>query len=246
MRAVIGILCSENVEEGFFFLRQDYLRAIEKAGACPIILPITEDLSQLESYLSLCQGLILSGGGDISPEFLEVSPEEKDWFMHTDKTRDICELSLIQKAVQHKIPLLGICRGCQMLNVALGGTLVAHITQNTKHMQQEERHVPTHKLQLQKHSLLRTFTSEPFPAVNSFHHQAILTPGMHLHVTARALDGTIEAIEHNHLPFCIGVQWHPEALQDLFAQRLFSAFVQIASQVAKNHKLDFFHSFYQG
>ncbi len=241
MKVPIGIICSENSEDDFFFLRQDYIRSLEQAGALPILLPITENPSQLDRYLSLCQGIVLSGGGDIAPEFLPIHPEEESLFNNIDVSRDLCEFYVVKQAIKKEIPLFGICRGCQVLNVALNGTLIPHLNPDAGHMQQENRSVATHPIIFQEDCLLRTLTTEASPKVNSFHHQAILQPGKNLHVVAHSPDGIIEAIEHKKLPFCIGVQWHPESLFDAFSQALFSAFVQTAAQMAIEKKAHFFH-----
>ena len=225
MLPVIGIFCNENPAERFFFLRQDYTDAVASVHALPLLLPLTENKQQINRCLSLCHGLILSGGGDIAPDRFPVPEEQKALFCEVNPRRDACELYAVRQAIRHRLPLLGICRGCQVLNVACGGTLVSHID---GHSQAEERSAATHSLSLVKNSRLAALSPETSPRVNSFHHQAVQLPGRGFMITARSEDGSVEAIEHRTLLFCMGVQWHPEAMKTEFSAALFSALAQAA------------------
>ncbi len=233
MKPVIGIICGENGGKEYFLLRQVYVQALENAGALPVLLPLTEKPDQVRRYLSLCRGLVFSGGGDISPDLWPVPAEKKSFCTSVDLYRDICELFMLRQALRLGTPLLGICRGCQLLNVAQGGTLTVHLKEELGHMQSQARAVPTHPLELEPHTLLNSLAAGTTPWVNSFHHQAIARLGREMQVAARTPDGVIEAVEHICLPFCIGVQWHPEDLEDAFTRGIFSALVQSAAALAR-------------
>ncbi|WP_066152670.1 gamma-glutamyl-gamma-aminobutyrate hydrolase family protein [Halalkalibacter krulwichiae] len=210
-------------------LHTKFISSVKRAGGIPLIIPIgTEEMS--EEYASICDGLILTNGEDVDPYSFNEEPDPQ--IKQTNENRDKLEIALVQQAQKKKKPLLGVCRGNTMLNVALGGTLIQDIpTQNSKainHHQKADRPQPTHSIQIKEESWLYELFYTSTMRVNSFHHQAIDQLGKNLKVVAAAPDGTVEAIEGiSKCPIMWGVQWHPEemASEAPTMQRIFDAFI---------------------
>lgn len=238
VKPIIGITAF--VEEDLSSrLNVAYSKSIIEAGGIPLIIPIgvEEEAAQI---LALTDGLLLSGGHDVHPFLFGAEPSLKLGKIHP--ARDTIELALIEAAFQRKMPIFGICRGIQILNVALGGTLYQDIdsdhfsTKLLQHMQQSGRAVATHSVQVIADNLLATIVEQEKIAVNSFHHQAVNVLAEKLKVAAKSSDGIIEAVVHEEMPFCLAVQWHPEELAiagDEGAQKLFSAFVEASLKFKK-------------
>lgn len=211
---VIGI--TGNFGEKGCELAEGYYESVLRAGATPVVLPPTEDVNALVTMLDRLDGLILSGGGDMNPLF---AGEEPIPALHgINPKRDLCELLLVRLAYDRQLPMLGICRGIQMLVSALGGGVYQDLysqypTPNAllKHSQDLDRSVASHTVQLAEGSLLRTIMGDTESlAVNSFHHQAVRELGPSLRVCATSPDGVIEAVESTEHKSILGVQWHPE------------------------------------
>jgi putative glutamine amidotransferase len=217
-----------------FSLLRAYVDAILEAGGVPVLIPASLPVSYVPTLLERLDGLILSGGGDIHPQFFPGEPHPL--IEGVDVERDALELTLARRAVESQKPLLGICRGCQVLNVALGGTLYTHIPDqregSVNHSRPgTERRALAHAVRLQPQSLLAEILGQEMLQVNSLHHQGIASVGNGLRPNAWAEDGLIEGIELPHAPFVIGVQWHPEWLTDQEAmRRLFARLVREASK----------------
>jgi putative glutamine amidotransferase len=207
-----------------------YARAVQRAGAIPVVLPplAPQEVPELAARL---EGLCLSGGPDLDPGAYdakahgELGPVESDL--------DAWEIALTRQAEQLGLPILGICRGCQVLNVARGGTLHQHLPDVTDgsigHRQSEPGATPTHAADVAPGSLLAEILGETHAQVNSFHHQAADRLGRGLRAVAWSPDGVIEAIEDPDAPFVLGVQWHAETLVERPEQaRLFEALVRAA------------------
>ncbi len=216
-------------------LNLSYLRAIEAAGAVPLVLTPGMAREQLEAALGRCSGLVLSGGGDVSPRRYGHVPHES--IIGVSEARDELEFAALAAAERAGLPVLAICRGMQVLNVALGGSLVQDIPSMVEgalaHSVQEPRHGPAHEVEVGAESRLARIVGRTRVEVNSRHHQAIDRPGEGLVVTARASDGIIEAVEVPGSRFVVGVQWHPEDMAGQpgigeSADRLFGAFVEAA------------------
>ena len=234
---VIGI--TGNFGDDTCKLAKGYYDSVIKAGGSPVIIPPTSDRQALLSVLNRIDALVLSGGADINPLFAGEEPIPALGGINAE--RDLPELLLCRLAYNRQMPILGICRGIQTMAMALGGKVDQHISTSIKHSQEGDRSVPTHTVVLERDSTLfniyaRDFapfipTDEPFSevmAVNSFHHQAVSDPGPHFCVAARAKDGVIEAIESTEYKPFIGVQWHPECMDDS-QQPLFQWLVAEAS-----------------
>ena len=201
---VIGI--TGNFGEKGCELAEGYFESILKAGATPVIFPPFEDRDALANVLEHIDGLLLSGGGDLNPLFTGEEPIPQ---LHSvNYKRDLAELLLIRLAYDRQIPILGICRGIQMLNVVLGGTLKQDIP---NHRVSETSDDPIwHDVRIAPSTRLAQIAGTDHARVNSYHHQAIDRLADGLVATAWAEDGTIEAMEMPGERFFVGLQWHPE------------------------------------
>ncbi len=195
-------------------LAEGYYRSIIEAGGTPLIIPPFEEKDALISVLNQVDGLLLSGGADMNPLWVGEQPSPK---LHgINPRRDLAELLLIRLAYDRQIPILGICRGIQMLAAALDGSIHQDMAESgrypdlIKHSQDLAREYASHTVAIETDSLLHTILGQEQLAVNSFHHQSVSKPGPHLRVCATAPDGVIEAIESTEHKSILGVQWHPE------------------------------------
>lgn len=213
-RPVIGI--TVNYADGDATLRDKYYEQVVSAGGVPLLVPPVADRQVIINTLEHIDGLMLSGGGDINP--LWASEEPLPQLHSINATRDLAELLIVRLAFNRQIPMLGICRGIQTLATALGGKVEQDIKNPTvKHSQDADRWEPTHTIKVEQGSMLAEVYKDVAGqrlAVNSFHHQAVSDPGPRFRVTAKAADGTIEAIESSEYKPIMGVQWHPEWLGD--------------------------------
>lgn len=216
-------------------VNQAYIQSVLRAGAAPVLIPVIGDGKALAAILDFCDGLLLTGGGDLDPALYGEEKEAGTGPISVE--RDTCELLLFDLAVRARLPLFGICRGMQLINVALGGTLHQELEGQPdffiRHKQQCDRQEVTHEVSLQAGSLLHTCLGDRIQ-VNSLHHQAVkdLAPG--LTASAWSPDKIIEGLEGGggHLPPILAVQWHPEELaQDMPPMaELFSSFVRICQE----------------
>jgi len=200
-------------------LRMTYVRAIEAAGGLPVLVPPTSHVA-LEDLLGRVDGLVLPGGADVDPaEYGEVVNGSEPPNLELDRL----ELAAARWAVKNDLPLLGICRGQQVLNVALGGSLVQHMVGHAPEGGRDQLH---HGLRVAPDSRLASVLGGTDFEVNSHHHQAIARLGAGVEVVAWAEDGTIEGIELTDRPWVMAVQFHPEDLvTHVASQRLFAAFI---------------------
>src|SRR5918999_335333 len=217
MRPVIGITTYAQ-EASWSYWKQpaaliplDYVDAVERAGGRPLLVPPSED--GVEETLDLLDAIVFSGGSDVAPASYGAHPHPE-----TDapqERRDAAELALLEAALERDLPMLAICRGFQLLNVARGGDLVQHLPEAIGH----EEHRPTpgefaeHAVAVKEGSRLASIVGES-PSVPSHHHQSVGRLGEGLVESAWAEDGTIEAAEDPSRRFALGVQWHPEADRD--------------------------------
>lgn len=214
-RPLIGI--TGNFEEGAVKLLDGYCRSVEAAGGIALVLPPTTDARVLLPLLDRLDGLLLSGGADVNPVLWGEDPVPALGAINAD--RDEAELLLARLAYDRQLPIFGICRGMQLLALALGGSVHQDLATSfpdanlLKHSQQAARHVATHFVDTESGSLLEELLGERL-AVNSFHHQAVNDAGPHLAITARAADGVAEGLESMEHKAVFAVQWHPECFLD--------------------------------
>ncbi|MDQ0338033.1 putative glutamine amidotransferase [Caldalkalibacillus uzonensis] len=212
-------------------LADDYIKAIERAGGSPIILPITKHIDSLSGILHLLDGILFSGGTDIDP--LHYGELPRYGLGLIDPERDAHELQLAKKVLyEMEIPVLGICRGIQVLNVAAGGTLYQDLQRQRPEgfnhtVKEAPKYHPTHIVHIKERSRLHSIFKKDTIGVNSFNHQAICQVGDGFDVTMTAPDGLIEGIEWTGDRFAVAVQWHPEMMIDRYPEYmcLFEEFV---------------------
>ncbi len=231
----VGITCVYNEELGIVQLGQDYISAVEKAGGIPVPV-VTRDENVLAGVLGLIGALVLSGGGDLDPGTFGEEPAPG--IGSISPGRDFVELRLAELALNRHLPVLGICRGIQVLNVAAGGTIHQDLDAvncgRLEHFQRAPRSHPFHSADIMNDTLLcHSLGNLNRIKVNSFHHQAVKSPGRGAIVSAISPDGVIEALEFPRHPFALGVQWHPEnlAVEGITGgQELFDALLQAAAK----------------
>lgn len=209
----IGITCNID-DDGAAKLLEGYWRSVEAVGAVPILLAPTESIDTITQQVLSVDGLIFSGGSDVNPLFFGYEPSRH--LGSINAARDAWEILLMRRALDYQVPILGICRGMQLLVQVLGGRLYQDLPTEypapmelLKHSQQAARYVDTHSICTADDSLLQTLFGDTL-VVNSFHHQAAADVGDKLRVTATAIDGVIEAVESTEHKSIVGVQWHPE------------------------------------
>jgi microsomal dipeptidase-like Zn-dependent dipeptidase/gamma-glutamyl-gamma-aminobutyrate hydrolase PuuD len=233
---LIGL--SVNHKEGLSCISNAYVNAVVKAGGTPVLIPLTNDNQVLEAVLSQIDGLILSGGGDIyAPLFNEeLHPAVESY----DLERDHYDIQLVKRAAAKQMPILGICRGHQVINVAFGGSLIQDIPSQVpdskiNHNQSEAREIGTHPITIVPDSKLSQIVYRAsctvYPlSVNSFHHQAVKVVAPGLEAVAHAEDGVIEAIESTEGNSILGVQWHPENMAVADNDTMQAIFRQVVSE----------------
>ena len=209
-----------------------YVRAVQDAGGVPVLLPPPLEGAARAALWRLLDGVVLTGGGDVDPA--RFGEARHPAVSNVSAARDTLEIDLTRYALGRRLPLLAICRGIQLLNVALGGTLQQDIAGEPgsliNHSQSEPRHQPTHAVKLDDGTRLAGILGALELDVNSFHHQALKGLGRGLRPVAWAPDGVVEGIELDGADFVVGVQWHPEDLagHDAAARNVFRALVAAA------------------
>jgi putative glutamine amidotransferase len=196
-------------------MQQSYLSFVEIGGGTPVMLPVISDLDQIGRIVERLDGLIIIGGGDVDPALYG---EENTHSLGVNRSRDDFEIRLVYEARRRQLPMLCICRGIQILNVALGGSLYQDIPTSIedalKHTRQPDDPETFHMTKL----IGRSFLNDVFGAdefrVNSSHHQSVKEPGEGLRIVSQAPDGVVEAVQHVSDRCTVGVQWHPERLPD--------------------------------
>ncbi|KMT61476.1 gamma-glutamyl-gamma-aminobutyrate hydrolase family protein [Paenilisteria newyorkensis] len=225
----------QNIFEDRATVNDTYVKAVAKAGGAPIILPVTET-GYAKEIVAHIDGLILTGGDDISPFLYGEEPLAR--LSGTLPDRDLYEMELLKETLAQNKPVLAICRGVQLMNVAFGGSLYQDISYapgiERQHLQHTDPAFPIHSVTTKENSELRAIFGEK-TMVNSLHHQVIRNVAAEFHATAWASDGVIEALEREGDLFVVGVQWHPEIMvkQDDEMCALFETFIQ---KVESNNK----------
>jgi putative glutamine amidotransferase len=207
-----------------------YVERIIDAGGLPLLLPVVAG-ALAPAFVEGLDGLLLTGGGDIDPDRYHCEPEAQT--AGTDERRDAFEIALALAALEARLPVLAICRGIQVLNVARGGTLVQHVPKVTgaNHLRSDVWSLPVHDVRLAADSRLADFLGTDTVSVNSLHHQAVDSVGDGVRAVGWGPDGTIEAVEVDGHPEVVAVQWHPELLAgDPVSARLFAGLVAAAQR----------------
>lgn len=232
-KPIIALTPNFNVDKEEPYMRPAYLKAIRNAGGIPIILPLDLDETELSQLLETIDGVLFTGGPDIHPFYFG-----EDTQAHCGNVclrRDRLELSLLRLAMERNKPILGICRGIQLINIGLGGDIYQDIPSQfpedfpVAHTQPFYYDIPSHKVDVTSGTLLARIAGSAVLNVNSMHHQAVRRVAPGLVASGHAAHQLVEAIEKPDYPtFFLGVQWHPEYLweQDPAAARIFSLFVQ--------------------
>jgi putative glutamine amidotransferase len=236
---LIGLTTSRNKSSPgmpVISVTEAYVQAILRAGGLPVLLPVGLSSPFLASLRGRLQGIIFTGGGDIDPARFHGIQHPRVYDI--DHDRDTMEITLVNQAAAEGLPFFGICRGAQMVNVALGGSLYTDIHDQLGGSLRHDwypdypRDHPAHAVELVAGSRLADILGSKVVQTNSLHHQGLLDIAPGLKVTAHAPDGLVEAVELPHHTFGLAVQWHPEWLpEDAAMQALFRAFVAAASQV---------------
>ena len=215
------------------YVNNDYILSVIKNGGIPFIIPFNESAEVIKAQIEMVDGLLLSGGQDVTPKNYGEEPMPKLGDIFPE--RDDFEYSLLKAALEAKKPVLGICRGVQIINTYFNGSLYQDLSymgiETLKHNQVNTPARVTHSVSVDKTSKLFGIFGEESFMVNSFHHQAIKEVGDGLVKTAAAPDGIIEAVEKTDYPFLVGVQWHPEMLHESveMMNKLFARFIREAS-----------------
>jgi len=218
---IIGLTTSRSTNAAgipVISITEAYVQAILRAGGLPILIPVGLSNSQVGEIYSHLQGLLLTGGGDIDPVLYDGIPHPRVYDI--EPQRDSLEISLVQQAAREGLPFLGICRGIQVINVALGGKLYTDIRDQHPGALRHDmapgfpRDLIAHPVEINAESCLANLTGLPTLKVNSLHHQGISSVAPSLQATGFAPDGLVEAVELPGHPFALGIQWHPEWLPE--------------------------------
>jgi putative glutamine amidotransferase len=230
MKPVVGITSyAEEVTWGAWveeaaLVPLSYVRAIERAGGRPLVIPPSE--GAIEETLAVLDGILFSGGSDLDPQLYEAEAHPETQGVH--EARDRAEMALLTAALERDMPVLAVCRGSQVLNVARGGDLVQHLPEVLGH--EEHKHTPgeysDHDVTLKAETRVGEILGDRAP-VKSHHHQGFGRIGEGLREAGYAEDGTVEALEDPSKRFAVGVLWHPEEGEDM---ALFEALVEQAAQ----------------
>lgn len=226
MKPIIGITPNYSYDGKKFMIHEDYVAAIKNAGGYPVLIFPQQGLP------AFVDGIVLTGGADIDPMLFGEEPLRESG--EICPLRDDFELPLCDLALKANLPLLGICRGMQVMNIAAGGGIYQDIVVQTdtslKHDQQAPRSYATHSIRTERNTLLSSLWEKEKITVNSLHHQAVSVLGKGFLVAASSPDGITEAIEHRDNAFVLGVQWHPESMTTEEQRQLFGAFMEAATE----------------
>lgn len=217
MKPVIGVttFLNNQIKKSIISVNFNYANSILLAGGIPVLIPLITDKEKLSDYLKILDGIVFTGGEDVSPLKYGENPLNK--IKMTADERDECEFTLFNGAYEMGIPVLGICRGAQLINVSLKGSLYQDINDQ---VEGSLGHSPFdnyadqlyHSVNILKDSKLYDIFKKDNIFVNSFHHQAVNKLGENLRISAISTDGIIEAFESTDDKFIMGIQWHPEGL----------------------------------
>lgn len=240
MKPLIGITCNYSKQDlgettglgitgqEWILVASDYVKSVERAGGIPLLIPFTEKIETVIDLAKRCDGILITGGDDVDPILYGEDVSIKT--THLEPRRDRQEALLLKELFYNtEIPLLGICRGCQIINVVAGGNLHQDLTsQDLHHVVLSASHDAfAHKVQIKEGSMLESIIGSPTMLTNSYHHQAVKGVAYGFDMVASTSDGVTEAIEKKGDRFVLGVQWHPEMTQSCpINQKIFEAFIK--------------------
>ena len=239
-KPIIGITCSMEYDDkerkyptayAFDYLKRSYYEAVENSGGTPLVLPNTRRIELIEKALNVVNGLVISGGNDVDPVFYGERKKTKN--LAITRERDLFEIALVEKARRFEIPMLAICRGMQLVNVAFGGTLYQDFGFEPKFLDHtlegSALYHKRHPVNIQEGSRLFKIIGKKKIMVNTSHHQMVkkIAPGFAVTAWSEK-DRVIEAIESKDGHFLLGVQWHPELMKDRSSKALFDGLVKSA------------------
>lgn len=240
-RPLIGISGNHLVDEGGPFagyhrayVNHDYVRSITEAGGVPMVIPFNEDAEAVKECVARIDALLMTGGHDICPLNYGEEPHQKIGPVWPE--RDAFDLLLIKEAEKRRIPIMGICRGLQILNVAHGGTLYQDLSLDKncyiKHAQKQDPATATHSILIEEGSRLAKIIGQCQWVTNSHHHQTVHKVGEGFKVTARAKDGTVESLEGTNYSYLMAYQFHPEMMSAKYAlaKKIFVDFIVAAGK----------------
>ena len=232
---VIGITSFIEWEHNDHAVSMNYTKKLVEAGAVPLIIP---SILGVEKVVNELDAVLFTGGGDISPRFYNEHSHIGIGVL--DGERDELEIALAKAVFKIGKPILGICRGIQLINVAFGGDLIQDISKEVENPIEHDwydainkrfrspPHYPTHRVIISKSSRLYQILGVESLYVNSFHHEAVRRVAPKFKDVAWAIDNVIEAIEYDDDKFILGIQWHPEMMYDIYSKKIFKAFVEAA------------------
>ena len=229
---IIGISLYSDSEKDVNSKLNYYIDAVREAGGIPILFPVLKDVEKIEKLIDVCDGVIIAGGNDVSPNLY--NEERKEYCMRLDEDRDYTEVAIIKEMIKRNKPLLAICRGFQILNVVLGGSLYQDIDieifngAKANHRQEQKIFSLAHDLKLKEEGLLFKITNKKVIGVNTLHHQALKKLGQGVVPGGVTEDGIVEAFHVEGKKFFLGVQWHPELLFRNYEdqEKIFKAFIE--------------------
>ena len=230
MKRIVGVMPLWDDEKDSIWMLPGYVDGVRMAGGLPIIFPFTEDEQELDQLARMCDGFLFTGGQDVSPELYQEKPLEG--LVTTCEKRDIMERIVLEKALKEDKPILGICRGIQFINAALGGTLYqdipSQLPSETEHHQHAPYDIPIHDVTIIKDSPLHKCLKVDRLPVNSCHHQAVRELAPCLEPMAVSPDGLIEAAFMEGKTYLWAVQWHPEFSYrtDKYSRMIFDSFIK--------------------
>ena len=234
---LIGISGSIEHDESRQFIVRDYMKCLARAGGVPLLMSLDMTDAELEACLDAMDGILLSGGTDVDPALFGEQPHQR--IGEIDPLRDGFEARLIASAIQRDLPLFGICRGIQVLNIILGGSIYQDLPSQYQsstgvpllgHDQTSPERYPSHTIDLVTGTPLHALFGRDTLRVNSCHHEAIRELAPCLLTCATSPDGVIEAAYNPKARYMLGVQWHPERMRDEASAALFTSFVDAASK----------------
>ncbi len=229
MKHIVGVMPLWDDEKDSIWMLPGYMDGIRQAGGIPIIFPFTEDERELDRLTGICDGFLFTGGHDVSPELYHETPLEG--LVSACRKRDVMEKIVLEKALKADKPVLGICRGIQFINAALGGTLYQDLPSQhpseTEHHQHAPYDIPVHDVEIIKDTPLHRILKADSIHVNSYHHQAVRDLAPCLKPAAVSPDGLVEAVFMEDRKYLLAVQWHPEFSfrTDKYSRMIFDSFI---------------------